>query len=178
MRRVSVFVSALAAALLVAGAQPAVASTTKTVELVRPISGQDVSGVCAFSVTVDQRDTRRVTTRTNGNNVVVSSKVRTKTSTTFTNRALGVVLDGMSENYVVISRHHRRGADTLVFVGEGALWGTDSSAGPFFLWVTGAVAMRGSYDLRTGFFTVGSKTLIGRSTDLCDSLTTGLKPRH
>lgn len=44
--------------------------------------------------------------------------------------------------------------------------------------MTGVVLMRGTFDTKTGVFLVSSKTILGQVTPLCDSLTTGLKPRH
>ena len=62
---------------------------------------------------------------------------------------------------------------------RGAIWGTDTTLGqPFLQWVTGVVLMRGTFDTKTGVLLVTSKTIIGQVTPLCDSLTTGLKPRH
>ena len=35
-----------------------------------------------------------------------------------------------------------------------------------------------AFDTKTNVFLVTSKTIVGQVTPLCDSLTTGLKPRH
>ena len=51
-------------------------------------------------------------------------------------------------------------APTIVFVGRGAIWGTDASVGqPFFEWVTGVVLMKGTFDMKTGVFLVTTKTI-------------------
>jgi hypothetical protein len=74
---------------------------------------------------------------------------------------------------------NRDGTSTILFVGRGAIWGTDTGLGrSFFQWVTGVVVMRGSYDMKTGIFLVSSRTILGQVTDMCDALATGLKPRH
>ena len=85
----------------------------------------------------------------------------------------------LDENWLVTVTPNRDGTSTIVFVGRGALWGTDTGLGQsFFEWVTGVVLMRGSYDVKTGIFLVSSKTIIGQVTNMCDALATGLKPRH
>ena len=85
----------------------------------------------------------------------------------------------LDENSLVTVTPNRDGSTTIVFVGRGAIWGTDTALGQsFFEWVTGVVLMRGTFDMKTGIFLVSSKTIVGQVTSLCDSLTTGLKPRH
>ena len=61
---------------------------------------------------------------------------------------------------------NRDGTSTILFVGRGAIWGTDTTLGQsFFQWVTGVVLMRGSYDVKSGVFLVSSKTILGQATD-------------
>lgn len=173
MRRFWVISLALVGVLFV-GTQPALA-LTRTVEEIRQIVGP-VDGICSFSVTVEQRDPRTLVSWSRRGTIVLQT-VKTKTTTFFTNRSSGVVLDNMPEHYAITSTLDSDGAGTILFAGRGAVWGTDST-GPFFLWVTGVVAMQGSYDYKTGFLMVSSRHVFGQSTDLCESLVTGLKPRH
>jgi hypothetical protein len=177
MRRSIVFVAALLAGTLLAGAQPALA-LTPTAESIPGFSGQPVEQACAFPVAVTQRDPRTLTTWSDGRGGVLLQTVKTKTSTTFSNRTSGLEMP-LDEQTLVTVRPNRDGTSTIVFAGRGAIWGTDTGLGqPFITWVTGLVLMRGSFDVKTGSFTVSSKAILGQSTDLCDSLATGLKPRH
>ncbi len=103
--------------------------------------------------------------------------LRTVTTTEFAAESGGTML--LDENWLVTQTPNREGTSTILFVGRGAIWGTDSTSGQsFFQWVTGVVVMRGSYDVRSGVFLVSSKTILGQVTSMCDSLATGLKPRH
>jgi hypothetical protein len=175
MRRFWVISLALVGVLFV-GTQPAFA-LTRTVEEIRPIVGT-VEAICNFPVTVEQRDPRTLVSVSRRGSIVLQT-VRTRTTTFFTNTAQGVVLDNMPEHYAITTAPGPGGTGTILFVGRGAVWGTDSSLGrPFFLWVTGVVAMRGTYDYKTGSLVVSTKQIFGESTDLCESLVTGLKPRH
>ena len=108
---------------------------------------------------------------------VVLQTLRTATTTQYAGGAGGTMQ--LDENSLVTVTPNRDGTSTILFVGRGAIWGTDASVGgSFFQWVTGVVLMRGSYDLKTGVFLVSSKTILGQVTDMCDALATGLKPRH
>jgi hypothetical protein len=176
MRRFVVSIALALTGVVFVGAQPAFA-LTRTVEEIRPIVAA-VEGICDFPVTVEQRNLRTLVSWSHRGSMVLQT-VRTQTQTFFTNRVQGVVLDNMPEHYAIISTLGPGGAGTILFVGRGAVWGTDTSLGqPFFLWVTGAVTMHGVYDYKTGSLTVSSKQVFGQSTDLCESLVTGLKPRH
>jgi hypothetical protein len=176
MRRFVVSIALALTGIVFVGTQPAFA-LTRTVEEIRPIVGT-VDGICGFPVIVEQRDVRTLVSWSHRGSIVLQT-VRTQTQTFFTNRAQGVVLDNMPEHYAITTTPGPGGAGTILFVGRGAVWGTDTSLGrPFFLWVTGVVAMQGVYDYKTGSLTVSSKRVFGESTDLCESLVTGLKPRH
>jgi hypothetical protein len=177
MRRFLVSIALTLAGVLLVGTQPALA-LARTVETIPPITGA-VESVCAFTATADQRNDRTLTTWSDRNGSVVLQSVRTRTLTTFANPTSGVVLDAMPENYAVATKPDADGTGTILFAGRGAIWGTDTGLGqPFFLWVTGVVSMKGTYDAKTGSFFVSSKRVFGQSTDLCESLVTGLKPRH
>jgi hypothetical protein len=85
----------------------------------------------------------------------------------------------LDEDWIVTVTPNRDVTGTILFVGRGAIWGTDTGLGQsFFQWVTGVVVMRGSYDVKTGVFLVSSKRILGQVTPMCDALATGLKPRH
>jgi hypothetical protein len=185
MRRSVVFVGALLVGTLFLGTQPAFA-LTRTIESPPPppIQGQRIEGTCSFPVTVDQRDTRTKITWTDRRGSIVLQTFATRTTTLFTKLSkedpliheLEMPLD---ERTIVSVTPNADGSGTIVFAGDGAIWGTDTGLGtPFLLWVTGVVPMKGFYDDKTGILTVSSKTIFGLSTDLCESLTTGLKPRH
>lgn len=174
MRRFWVVSLALVGVMLV-GAQPA-SALTRTVEEIRQIVGQ-VDGICPFPVTVEQRDPRTLISWSRRKTIVLQT-VKTRTTTFFTNARTGVVLDNMPERYAITRTLDADGAGTILFVGQGAIWGTDTAGNPFFLWVRGAATMQGVYDYKTGSLVVSSKQVFGESTDLCESLVTGLKPRH
>jgi hypothetical protein len=176
MRRPFSLAALTLAGVLLVGAQPAFA-TILTSEAIAPLTGVRIEGTCGFTATVDQRDLRTLKTWTDADGSVVAQSVRTKTSTLFAGGPGGTLL--LDENTLVTMVTGGPAAGTVVFTGRGAIWGTDTSLGqPFFLWVTGVVLMHGTYDPKTGTYVVSSMRIVGQSTPLCESLTTGLKPRH
>ena len=173
--RVALVALAISGVLFV-GAQPALAAG-QTTESVPAHSLLPIVGTCGFTPTVTQRDPRTLTTWTDRRGAVVLQTLRTATTTEYAGGSGGTMQ--LNENWLVSLTPRRDGTSTIVFVGRGAIWGTDTSLGQsFFQWVTGVVVMRGSYDVKTGVFLVSSKTILGQVTEMCDSLTTGLKPRH
>ena len=126
---------------------------------------------------VTQRDPRALTTWTDRQGKLVLQTLRTKTTTEYSGGSAGAMQ--LDENSLLTMKPNADGTSTLLFVGRGAIWGTDTTLGQsFFQWVTGVVLMRGTFDSKSGVFLVTSKTILGQATDLCESLTTGLKPRH
>jgi hypothetical protein len=168
--------------ILFVGAQPALAAGRTT----EPVSGYNllpIEGTCGlfsteFNPTVTQRTpTRTLNTWTDSRGAVVLQTLRTATTTEYAGGSGGTMQ--LDENSLVTVTPNRDGTSTILFVGRGAIWGTDTVlGGSFFQWVTGVVVMRGSFDLKTGVFLVSSKTILGQVTDMCDALATGLKPRH
>ena len=162
--------------ILFVGAQPSLAAG-RTTESLPAYSVLPIEGTCGFTPTVTQRDPRTLNTWTDRRGTVVLQTLRTATTTQYAGGAGGTMQ--LDENSLLTVTPNRDGTSTILFVGRGAIWGTDASVGgSFFQWVTGVVLMRGSYDLKTGVFLVSSKTILGQVTDMCDSLATGLKPRH
>ena len=162
--------------ILFVGAQPALAAG-RTSESVPGHAGVPIVGACGFAPLVTQRDPRTLTTWTDRRGAVVLQTLRTVTTTEYSGGSGGTML--LDENSLVTQTPNRDGTSTIVFVGRGAIWGTDTTLGQsFFQWVTGVVVMRGSYDVKSGVFLVSSKTILGQATDMCDALATGLKPRH
>lgn len=162
--------------ILFVGAQPALA-VGRTTESVPGHSLLPIEGTCGFTPTVTQRDPRTLNTWTDRRGVIVLQTLRTATTTQYAGGSGGTMQ--LDENWLVTVTPNRDGTSTILLVGRGAIWGTDTGLGrSFFQWVTGVVVMRGSYDLKTGAFLVSSKTILGQVTDLCDALATGLKPRH
>ena len=162
--------------VLFVGTQPALAAGRAS-ESVPGYQNVTIVGTCGFTATVDQRDPRTLTTWTDRRGAVVLQTLRTMTTTQYTGGPGGAML--LDENSLVTVKANSDGSSSIVFVGRGAIWGTDASVGqPFFEWVTGVVLMQGTFDTKTGVFLVTTKTIIGQVTPLCDSLTTGLKPRH
>lgn len=173
--RIALVALALSGILFV-GAQPALAAG-RTTESVPGHSLLPIEGNCGFTPTVTQRDPRTLNTWTDRRGTVVLQTLRTATTTQYAGGSGGTMQ--LDENWLVTVTPNRDGTSTILFVGRGAIWGTDTGLGrSFFQWVTGVVVMRGSYDLKTGVFLVSSKTILGQVTDMCDALTTGLKPRH
>ena len=162
--------------ILFVGAQPALAAG-RTTESVPGYNLLPVTGTCGFTPTVTQRDPKTLTTWTDRRGGVVLQTLRTVATTEYAGGSGGTMQ--LDENSLVTITPNRDGTSTILFVGRGAIWGTDNVlGGSFFQWVTGVVVMRGSYDLKTGVFLVSSKTILGQVTDMCEALTTGLKPRH
>ena len=152
MRKSIALVALALSAVMFVGTQPALAAGS-TSESIPGYSGVTVGGTCGFTATVDQRDPRTLTTWTDRRGSIALQTIRIRTTTQY--------------------------AGTIVFVGRGAIWGTDTSLDQSFLrWVTGVVLMKGTFDVKTGVFLVSSTTILGQVTPLCDALTTGLKPRH
>ena len=176
MRKPIALLALALSAVLFVGTQPALASG-RTSESISGYKGITIDGTCGFTATVDQRDPRTLTTWTDRRGSVVLQTLRTTTTTQYAGGPGGAML--LDENSLVTVKPNGDGSSTIVFVGRGAIWGTDASVGqPFFEWVTGVVLMKGTFDMKTGVFLVTSKTIVGQVTPLCDSLTTGLKPRH
>ena len=173
--RIALVALALSAVLFV-GTQPALAAG-RTTESVPGYSRRHHRRDVRVHRHGDQRDPRTLTTWTDRRGSVVLQTLRTVTTTQYAGGPGGAML--LDENSLVTVKPNRDGTSTILFVGRGAIWGTDATVGqPFFEWVTGVVLMRGTFDLKTGVFLVSSKTIVGQVTPLCDSLTTGLKPRH
>jgi hypothetical protein len=176
MKRRIVAVAVTLFCVFLVGAQPALAAG-RTMESVPAHSQLPITETCGFTPTVTQRDPRTLTTWTDRRGAVVLQTLRTSTTTEYAGGSGGTMQ--LDENWLVSLTPNRDGTSTIVFVGRGAIWGTDTSLGQsFFQWVTGVVVMRGSYDVKTGVFLVSLKRILGQATDMCDSLTTGLKPRH
>jgi hypothetical protein len=171
MRRYVVSIVLALTTVLFVGTQPA-SALTRTVEEIRPIRVTVSKEICGFEVLAEQRDDRTLISWSRRGSIVLQT-VRTKTETLFTNIDQGVVLDAMPERYAITTT----AGGKILFVGRGAIWGT-ANGQPFFQWVTGVVAMKGSYDHKTGSLVVSSKHVLGQATDMCESLVTGLKPRH
>lgn len=180
MRKPVTLVALALAVVLFVGTQPALAAG-RTTESIPGYAGVTIAGTCGFitPVTVDQRDPRTLTTWTDRHGSIALQILRTKTTTQYAGGPGGAM--PLDEDSLVTVRPNGDGTNTIVFVGRGAIWGTDTSLGQrqsFFQWVTGVVLMKGTFDTKTGVFLVSSKTIVGQVTPLCDSLTTGLKPRH
>jgi hypothetical protein len=176
MRKPLALVALVLSAVLFVGTQPALAAG-RTTESVPAHVGVPVEGICAFTALVTQHDPRTLTTWTNRQGKIVLQTLRTKTPTEYSGGSGGVMQ--LDENSLLTVKPNADGTSTLLFVGRGAIWGTDTALGQsFFQWVTGVVLMKGTFDLKSGSFLVSSKTILGQVTDLCESLTTGLKPRH
>lgn len=173
--RIALVALALSGILFV-GAQPALAAGPTT-ESVPGFNLLPVGGGCGYTPTVTQRDPKTLTTWTDRRGATVLQTLRAATTTQYAGGAGGTMQ--LDENWLVTVTPNRDGTSAILFVGHGALWGTDTGLGrSFFQWVTGVVVMRGSYDMKTGIFLVSSKTILGQVTDMCDALATGLKPRH
>jgi hypothetical protein len=176
MRKPVALIALALSAVLFVGTQPALAAG-RTTESIPGYAGVTIESTCGFTATVDQRDPRTLTTWTDRHGSIALQTLRTKTTTQYAGGPGGAMQ--LDENSLVTVRPNGDGTNTIVFVGRGAIWGTDTTLGqPFFQWVTGVVLMRGTFDTKTGVLLVSSKTIIGQVTPLCDSLTTGLKPRH
>jgi hypothetical protein len=173
--RIALVAMALSGILFV-GAQPALAAG-RTTESVPGFNLLPVEGGCGFTPTVTQRDAKTLTTWTDRRGATVLQTLRAATTTQYEGGAGGTMQ--LDENWLVTVTPNRDGSSTILFVGRGALWGTDTALGQsFFQWASGVVVMRGSYDVKTGLFLISSKTILGEVTNMCDALATGLKPRH
>jgi hypothetical protein len=178
MRRTLTTTALVLAATLFLGVQPAVAAPT--VERIPGHKTLDLSGFCPESRDVlDQRDDRTLTTVTDRRGAVVLQTLATKTTDLFT-RGDGAVMDLQETSLVTVRPDPRGGDATILWLGRGALWGTNEVNGGagFLLWVTGIVVMKGSFDPKTGAYALTSMRIIGQQTDLCTAIDEGLKPRH
>jgi hypothetical protein len=175
MRRTVPMTALVLAVTLIVGVQPAQAA--RLVEQIPGYQRVDLAPFCADSRdVVDQRDPRTLTTVTDRRGAVLLQTLKTRTTDLFT-RADGAVMD-LEERSVITVRPDPRGGDrTIVWVGRGALWGTEAGT-PFLVWVTGVAIMRGGFEPKTGVYTLNSMTIAGQRTDLCEAIDEGLKPRH
>jgi hypothetical protein len=177
MRRTLTATALALVATLFVGVQPALAALL--VEQIPAYARQDLSPFCVGSQdVVDQRDPRTLTTLTDRKGSVVLQALKTSTTDLFT-RGDGTVMDLQETSLVTVRPDPRGGDATIVWLGRGAIWGNDKTGGgPFLLWVTGLVVMKGSFDPKTGILALTSKTIVGQQTDLCEAIDEGLKPRH
>jgi hypothetical protein len=178
MRRTLTATALVLTATLFVGVQPALAATT--VEQIPGHKGLALSAFCPDPGDVlDQRDNRTLTTITDRRGALVLQSLATKTTDVFT-RGDGAVMDLQETSLVAVRPDPRGGDASILWVGRGALWGTNKANGGagFLLWVTGVVVMKGSFDPKTGTYALTSMTVIGQQTDLCQAIDEGLKPRH
>jgi hypothetical protein len=178
MRRTLTMTALVLATTLFLGAQPALAAPI--VEQIPGYARQDLSSFCPGSQdVVDQRDPRTLTTFTDRRRAVVLQTLATRTTDLFT-RGDGTVMDLQETSLVTVRPDPRGGDASILWLGRGALWGTNKADGgaPFFLWVTGVVLMKGSFDPKTGTYALTSMAIVGQQTDLCEAIDEGLKPRH
>jgi hypothetical protein len=178
MRRTLATTALVLVATLFVGVQPALAAPI--VEQIPGHARQDLSPFCVGSQdVVDQRDPRTLTTWTDRRGAVVLQTLATRTTDLFT-RGDGTVMDLQETSLVTVRPNPRGGDATILFLGRGALWGTNKANGGagFLLWVTGLVVMKGSFDPKTGTYALTSMSIIGQQTDLCEAIDEGLKPRH
>jgi hypothetical protein len=177
MRRTLTVTALAMVAMLFLGVQPALAA--RLVEQFPAHAQLDLSPFCDGARDVlDQRDPRTLTTWTDRNGRIVLQTLRTATIDVFT-RADGAAME-LDETSLVAVRPDPLGGDSsIVWMGRGAIWGDDkASGGPFLLWVTGIVVMKGSFNPKDGTLATSSMVVIGQQTDLCESIDQGLKPRH
>ena len=179
MRRTLTTTALVLVTTLFVGVQPALAATT-----VERIPGHKALALSAFCPepgdVLDQRDDRTLTTVTDRRGgVVLLQTLATKTTDLFT-RADGAVMDLQETSLVAVRPDPAGGDASILWVGRGALWGTNKANGGagFLLWVTGVVLMKGSFDPKTGTYALSSMTIVGQQTDLCLAIDEGLKPRH
>lgn len=190
MRRTVTTTALVLVAMLFVGVQPALA--TRLVEEIPGHKQLDLSPFCGvpdptdptvLTDLLDQRDPRTLTTWMDARGRTVLQTLKTGTTDVFTGAdgdgVAATAMDLVERSVVAVRPDPNGGEASILWVGQGAIWGDDKAAGgPFLLWVTGVVLMKGSYDPKTGIFAVSSKTVVGQQTDLCEAIDEGLKPRH
>ena len=118
--------------ILFVGAQPALAAGPHVRVRSWARRGSHRGGLRVHaSGLVTQRDPRTLTTWTDRRGAIVLQTLRTVTTTEYAGGSGGTML--LDENSLVTQTPNREGTSTILFVGRGAIWGTDTTSRPVLL---------------------------------------------
>jgi hypothetical protein len=175
--RLAAIVTAVSALLLGLPGQPAAAATRVT-EPLPLVQGLGLTGVCGFPVLYLDRGGRTLTTLYGDQGEVLQRDVRGSSTILLTNPTNGVEISIVSKG-AISYRPNADGTWTQTQTGSGLSWDTGSVTGAHALvWYGGRVVSTGALDQKTLVVDVVTQQREGWSVDLCESLLTGLKPRH
>jgi len=172
VRRSAVFV--LVGLALLTFAAPAQATTR--VPFVGPARSYTLDGVCAFSVSAQERSGHPgfLSLDDNGNVIKVEYK---GSYDTVLSSSLGELTFSTIGSTVVTQNPD--GTWTQVQKGTGiAVVPASDPTGPTLVWFSGTVTSIGTFDPKTLDFVPTSQTRSGSQADICGMLVTGLKTRH
>jgi hypothetical protein len=175
VRRITIIVTMLST--LVLAMQPAAAATRVT-EPLPMIQGLELTGLCPFPVDYLDRGGRTLTTLYGDEGEVLQRDIRGSSTIILTNETNGIQIPIESKG-TISYRPNEDGTWTETQTGSGLSWDAGLVTGtPSLVWFGGLVVSTGALDQKTLVVDVAIQRRLGWSVDLCESLTTGLKPRH
>jgi hypothetical protein len=172
VRRSAVF--ALVGLALLAFAAPAQASTR--VPFVGPARSYTLDGVCAFSISAQERSGHPgfLTLDDSGNVIKVEYQ---GSYDTVLSSSLGQLTFSTIGSTTVTQ--NADGTWTQVQKGSGiAVVPVSDPTGPTLVWFSGTVTSVGTFDPKTLEFVPTTQTRSGTQSNICGMLVTGLKTRH
>ena len=176
MRRFSMLMAVCLSMTLTMPTGHAWADTVR-VDVIGPLQGIPLTGVCPFPVTLTDRDTRTVTSYIDETGRVVRQTVSGGVSTELRNEVNGIALLFATGALSVV--YHQDPTATVTQKGSGLAYDQGTATGtPGLVWFSGKVVTRGVFDDKSLTIQVSSQTVKGRASDVCDMLVTGLKTRH
>ena len=172
MRRSLMF---LLAGLAVLGLAAPAQATTR-VPFVGPARSYTLEGVCAFSITAQERQSHPgfLTLDDNGN--VIKVEYQGSYDTVLSSSHGQLTFQTIGSTTVT---QNADGTWTEVQRGTGiAVVPSSDPAGSKLVWFTGVVTSVGTFDPKTLDFVPTSQTRSGIDSNICEMLVTGLKTRH
>ena len=164
----------LAGLALLASAAPAQATTR--VPFVAPARSYELIGVCAFTISAQERSGHPGYLTLNDSGEVVQVEFRDSYETVLSS-SLGVLAFETIGSTIITA--NADGTWTMVQKGTGiAVVPASDPDGPKLVWFTGRVTSIGTFDSKTLEFVPLSQTRSGIDSNICDMLVTGLKTRH
>ena len=176
MRRFSMLMAVCLSMTLMMPTEPSWADTVR-VDVIGPLQGIPLTGVCPFPVTLTERDTRTVTSYLDGSGTVVRQEISGGVTTELRNADNGKMLSFATGGMSV--RYHADRTVAVTQKGSGLAYDQGTATGtPGFVWFSGKVVTRGVFDDKSLTIQVSSQSVRGRASDVCEMLVSGLKTRH
>ena len=177
-RTLAIAISCLCALVLFAPAAHARSGPTVTTQVLAPLQGIMLDGVCPFPVRSDERGSRTLTTVYDRSGRMVAQHLTGGFDVVLTNTAKGIALPFEVGGTAIA--YHRNGTATVLQHGRsGIAYDQGRVSGvPSLTWFSGTVITTGTVDPKTFTIDVTAQRRFGLQDDICEMLVTGLKTRH